>query len=223
MTAAKAPRSDSDRTGRSTRTFVIGDAALPAATLNPGLYVVATPIGNLRRHHAARSRDPGRRRGAILAEDTRVFARAARACTALRGRFSPYHERHNAAEARPASAQAHRRGARRWRSSPTRARRSFPIPAISSSAEAIAQGFAVTVAPGPSVCARGALRRRPADRPFLFRGIPAASPVGAAGAHQRAGRRPRHAGFLRGPGTARRDAGRSCARAGDRPAAVRVN
>ena len=47
MTAAKAPQSDSVKTVRSSRTFHIGEATVPAATLDPGLYVVATPIGNL--------------------------------------------------------------------------------------------------------------------------------------------------------------------------------
>src|ERR1700690_2252439 len=47
MTAAKAPQSDGGKTDRSSRIFRIGDALLPGATLDPGLYVVATPIGNL--------------------------------------------------------------------------------------------------------------------------------------------------------------------------------
>ena len=47
MTAAKAPRSDGVKSARSTRSFMIGDATVPAAALTPGLYIVATPIGNL--------------------------------------------------------------------------------------------------------------------------------------------------------------------------------
>ncbi|HEY6521017.1 MAG TPA: rRNA (cytidine-2'-O-)-methyltransferase, partial [Roseiarcus sp.] len=47
MAAAKALQSDGVTTVRPSRTFQIADATLPAASLDPGLYVVATPIGNL--------------------------------------------------------------------------------------------------------------------------------------------------------------------------------
>ena len=98
MTAAKAPRSDGVKSARSTRSFVIGDATLPAAALNPGLYVVATPIGNLAdvtlRALAILAGADG-----ILAEDTRV-SRALLARYGIERPLSPYHE-HNAAEARP--------------------------------------------------------------------------------------------------------------------------
>src|ERR1700689_4267275 len=101
MTAAKAPQSDSVKTVRSSRTFHIGDATLPAATLDPGLYVVATPIGNLA-DATLRALAILAGGDAILAEDTRG-SRRSRALLARYGIERPpsaYHE-HNAAEAPP--------------------------------------------------------------------------------------------------------------------------
>ena len=63
---------------------------------------------------------------------------------------------------------------RRWRSFPTPERRSFPIPAISWSPEAVELGLRRHRRAGPVRRARRALRRRSADRPFLLRGVPAA-------------------------------------------------
>ena len=47
MTATKAPSSEGVRITRSNRTFVVGGASIAAPPLSAGLYVVATPIGNL--------------------------------------------------------------------------------------------------------------------------------------------------------------------------------
>ncbi len=167
MTAAKTLRSDGVRTGLSTRSFMIGDAPLPAATLNPGLYVVATPIGNLGdvtlRALAILAGADG-----ILAEDTRV-SRALLARYGIERPLSPYHE-HNAAEARP-------RALRRIAEGQALALISdagTPLisdPGYKLVAEAIAQGFAVATAPGPSaalaaLCVAGL----PTDR-FYFEGF----------------------------------------------------
>jgi 16S rRNA (cytidine1402-2'-O)-methyltransferase len=167
MTAANAPRSDGFRAGRPTRSFMIGEATLPAATLNPGLYVVATPIGNLAdvtlRALAILAGADG-----ILAEDTRV-SRALLARYSIERPVSPYHE-HNAAETRP-------RALRRIADGQSLALISdagTPLisdPGYKLVVEAIAQGFAVVVAPGPSaalaaLCVAGL----PTDR-FYFEGF----------------------------------------------------
>jgi len=146
---------------------MIGDATLPAATLNPGLYVVATPIGNLGdvtlRALAILAGADG-----ILAEDTRV-SRALLARYGIERPLSPYHE-HNAAEARP-------RALRRIAEGQALALISdagTPLisdPGYKLVAEAIAQGFAVAAAPGPyaalaALCVAGL----PTDR-FYFEGF----------------------------------------------------
>ena len=166
MTAAKAPRSDRVKTVRSSRTFHIGDATLPAATLNPGLYVVATPIGNLAdvtlRALATLAGADG-----ILAEDTRV-SRALLARYGIERPLSPYHE-HNAPEARPRALKRIAEGQALALISDA----GTPLisdPGYKLVAEAIELGFAVAVAPGPSaalaaLCVAGL----PTDR-FYFEG-----------------------------------------------------
>jgi 16S rRNA (cytidine1402-2'-O)-methyltransferase len=155
------------RATRSTRSFMIGEATLPAATLNPGLYVVATPIGNLAdvtlRALAILAGADG-----ILAEDTRV-SRALLARYGIERPVSPYHE-HNAAEARP-------RALRRIADGQALALISdagTPLisdPGYKLVAETIAQGFAVSVAPGPSAAlAALCIAGLPTDR-FYFEGF----------------------------------------------------
>jgi len=167
MTAANAPRSDGVGTGRSTGTFTIGGAALPAATLRPGLYVVATPIGNL---GDVTLRALATLAGAdrILAEDTRV-SRTLLARYGIERPLSPYHE-HNAAEARPRALKRIAEGEALALISDA----GTPLisdPGYKLVAEAIAQGFAVAAAPGPSaalaaLCVAGL----PTDR-FYFEGF----------------------------------------------------
>ena len=167
MTAAKPPQSDGVKTVRSSRTFHIGEATLPPATLSAGLYVVATPIGNLAdvtlRALAILAGADG-----ILAEDTRV-SRALLARYGIERPLSPYHE-HNAPEARPRALKRIAEGQALALISDA----GTPLisdPGYKLVAEAIELGFAVTVAPGPSaalaaLCVAGL----PTDR-FYFEGF----------------------------------------------------
>ncbi|KDA03164.1 tetrapyrrole methylase family protein [Hyphomonas oceanitis SCH89] len=70
----------------------------PAQTLQPGLYVVSTPIGNLR-DITLRALDVLSAVEEVLAEDTRVAGKLMSAY-GLRVKLSPYHD-HNGAERRP--------------------------------------------------------------------------------------------------------------------------
>jgi 16S rRNA (cytidine1402-2'-O)-methyltransferase len=167
MTAAKAHRPDGVKSARSNRTFRIGEAAIPAATLSPGLYLVATPIGNLA-DVTLRALAILAGADAVLAEDTRV-SRTLLSRYAIATPLSPYHE-HNAAEARP-------RALRRIAEGEALALISdagTPLisdPGYKLVAEAIERGFTVAAAPGPSaalaaLCVAGL----PTDR-FYFEGF----------------------------------------------------
>lgn len=70
-----------------------------AVAASPGLYVVSTPIGNLR-DITLRALDILAAADEVLAEDTRVAAKLLSAY-GLKARLSPYHD-HNGAERRPA-------------------------------------------------------------------------------------------------------------------------
>src|SRR6059058_1890520 len=100
--------------------------ALDDAPLSPGLYVVATPIGNLR-DITLRALDVLAGADLILAEDTRVAGKLL-AAHGLKGRLERYDDP-AAARARPRRWRRWRRGPR-WRWSATPARRWSPIPAI---------------------------------------------------------------------------------------------
>jgi 16S rRNA (cytidine1402-2'-O)-methyltransferase len=167
MTAIKAAARGDVSIGRANRFFLVGGAKVAAAPLSPGLYVVATPIGNLAdvtlRALAILAGADG-----ILAEDTRV-SRTLLARYRIETPLSPYHE-HNAAEARP-------RALRRIAEGQAVALISdagTPLisdPGYKLVAEAVAMGLAVTAAPGPSaalaaLCVAGL----PTDR-FFFEGF----------------------------------------------------
>jgi 16S rRNA (cytidine1402-2'-O)-methyltransferase len=139
----------------------------PARELAPGLYVLATPIGNagditLRALGTLKAAD------LVLAEDTRVTAKLF-AIHGLKGTLSPYND-HNAAEARPRILEKLRHGARVVLVSDA----GTPLvsdPGFKLVRAAIAEGLAVTALPGPSAAlAALALAGLPTDR-FLFAGF----------------------------------------------------
>ena len=159
--------SESTRTGRAGRTYLLHGAPVPAPPLAPGLYVVATPIGNLGdvtlRALAILAGADG-----ILAEDTRV-SRILLARYRIETPIWPYHE-HNAAEARPRALRSIAEGQALALISDA----GTPLisdPGFKLVAEALAAGFDVTAAPGPSaalaaLCVAGL----PTDR-FFFEGF----------------------------------------------------
>jgi 16S rRNA (cytidine1402-2'-O)-methyltransferase len=135
--------------------------------LSAGLYIVATPIGNLA-DVTLRALAMLAGADAILAEDTRV-SRTLLTRYGIETPLSPYHE-HNAAEARP-------RAIRRIAGGEALALISDAgTPLISDPgyrlvAEAVALGLPVTAAPGPSAAlAALCLAGLPTDR-FYFEGF----------------------------------------------------
>jgi len=167
MTVIKAPRGAGAGIARLTRGFVVGGALVPAPPLSAGLYVVATPIGNLA-DVTLRALSILAGADLILAEDTRV-SRTLLARYRIETPLSPYHE-HNAAEARP-------RALRRIADGQALALISdagTPLvsdPGYKLVAEAVESEFAVTAAPGPSAAlAALCVAALPADR-FFFEGF----------------------------------------------------
>ena len=170
------------------RTFLVHGAPVPAPQLEPGLYIVATPIGNLAdvtlRALAVLAAADG-----ILAEDTR-HSRTLLSHYGIETPLAPYHE-HNAAEVRP-------RALRRMAEGQALALISdagTPLisdPGFKLVAELIASGLAVTAAPGASaalaaLCVAGL----PTDR-FFSRGScrRKAPPAGSGSMRWRACQRP---------------------------------
>ncbi len=149
------------------RSFLVHGVAVPAPQLEAGLYVVATPIGNLG-DVTLRALSILAAADAVLAEDTRV-SRTLMARYGIETPLSPYHD-HNAAEARP-------RALRRIAEGQALALISdagTPLvsdPGFKLVAEALAAGLTVTTAPGASaalaaLCVAGL----PTDR-FFFEGF----------------------------------------------------
>jgi 16S rRNA (cytidine1402-2'-O)-methyltransferase len=167
MNPMKAPPTEGAGIARSNRSFVVGGASVPAATLSAGLYVVATPIGNLA---DVTLRALAILAGAdlILAEDTRV-SRTLLARYGIETPLSPYHE-HNAAEARPRALKRIAEG----RALALISDAGTPLisdPGYKLVVEAVARGFAVTAAPGPSAAlAALCVAALPTDR-FFFEGF----------------------------------------------------
>ena len=149
------------------RTFVIAGHALPAKPLPAGLYLVATPIGNLG-DISLRALETLAAANVIACEDTRVSHKLLERY-GIKASLSPYHE-HNAAEARP-------RLVERMQAGETVALISDAgTPLISDPGYRLVRaarerGLAVTVVPGASaLTAAIALAGLPSDR-FLFAGF----------------------------------------------------
>jgi 16S rRNA (cytidine1402-2'-O)-methyltransferase len=147
--------------------------ALPAlddAPLAPGLYVVATPIGNLR-DITLRALDVLNAADMVLAEDTRVAGKLLSAY-GLSARLERYDE-HGAERTRPKAMAALAEGQRVALISDA----GTPLvsdPGYRIVREAAAQGYPVFPIPGPSALLAGlSAAGLPTDR-FLFAGFPPA-------------------------------------------------
>jgi 16S rRNA (cytidine1402-2'-O)-methyltransferase len=152
---------------RPERTFLVHGVVVPAPPLAAGLYVVATPIGNLG-DVTLRALSILAAADTVLAEDTRV-SRTLLSRYGIETPLSPYHE-HNAAEARPRALSRIAEG----RALALISDAGTPLvsdPGFKLVAEAIAAGLAVIAAPGASatlaaLCVAGL----PTDR-FFFEGF----------------------------------------------------
>ncbi|MBV8473224.1 MAG: 16S rRNA (cytidine(1402)-2'-O)-methyltransferase [Hyphomicrobiales bacterium] len=149
------------------RGFSALGARVEAPALTPGLYVVATPIGNLA-DITLRALGTLAAADVILAEDTRVSRRLIDRY-AITTPLTPYHE-HNAAEVRPAFLARLAAGEALALISDA----GTPMisdPGYKLAAEAVAAGVTVTSVPGPSA-ALAALTSAalPTDR-FFFEGF----------------------------------------------------
>ncbi|MCB1434129.1 MAG: 16S rRNA (cytidine(1402)-2'-O)-methyltransferase [Alphaproteobacteria bacterium] len=149
------------------RSYAIGAARFEAEPLGPGLYIVATPIGNLG-DITVRALSTLAAAETILCEDTRTTARLLERF-AIRTRTSPYHE-HNAEKVRPAILERLTAGAAMALVSDA----GMPLvsdPDYRCVREAVDRGIPVTACPGPSAVLTGlALSGLPTDR-FLFAGF----------------------------------------------------
>src|SRR5450432_692995 len=154
-------------TGPSERTFSLGGHILTAPKPVPGLYLVASPIGNLG-DITLRALETLAGVDIIACEDTRITRRLTEryAVSAL---LKPYHE-HNAALARPKILEKLAQGA----SIALVSDAGTPLisdPGFKLVREVCAAGFAVIALPGPSsVLSALAVAALPTDR-FFFEGF----------------------------------------------------
>ena len=169
--AARAISSRSDNRGcepsRRPAASKPGPAPAPEATLAPGLYLVATPIGNLG--------DVTLRGLAVLRGVERIFCEDTRVTARLLARYkiaTPldlYHD-HNAERARPAILAALRRGERVALVSDA----GTPLvsdPGYKLVRAAIAENLPVTAAPGPSAALTALILSGLPPDVFLFAGF----------------------------------------------------
>src|SRR6516225_10033786 len=163
MPSRKQPAAASDRR----RTYQIGDQVREAKLLPAGLYVVATPIGNLG-DVTLRALETLAAADLVACEDTRVTARLLERY-AIETELTPYHD-HNAAAARPKILARLRDGAAVALVSDA----GTPLvsdPGYRLVRAAHDEGIAVTAVPGPSaVLTALAVAGLPTDR-FFFEGF----------------------------------------------------
>jgi 16S rRNA (cytidine1402-2'-O)-methyltransferase len=154
-------------TGAQPRTFSIGAQIVSAPRPAPGLYLVATPIGNLG-DITLRALETLAGVDVIACEDTRITRRLAERY-AISAELALYHE-HNAAQARPKILKLLAEGAAIALVSDA----GTPLisdPGFKLVREACAAGFAVTAIPGPSaVLTSLSVAALPTDR-FFFEGF----------------------------------------------------
>ncbi|WP_298257389.1 16S rRNA (cytidine(1402)-2'-O)-methyltransferase [Bradyrhizobium sp.] len=150
-----------------TRTFAIGGETLTAPKAPGGLYLVATPIGNLG-DITLRALETLAGVGLIACEDTRITRRLTERY-GIAARLIPYHE-HNAAEMRPKILEQLAAGA----SIALVSDAGTPLisdPGFKLVREVCAAGQPVTALPGPSsVLAALSVAALPTDR-FFFEGF----------------------------------------------------
>ena len=144
-----------------------GPGGQPPQALAPGLYVVSTPIGNLR-DITLRALDVLAAADEVLAEDTRVAGKLLSAY-GVKARLSPYHD-HNGAERRPELLRKLAEGARIALVSDA----GTPLvsdPGWKLAHEALEAGHRVFPVPGASAMLAGLVASGlPSDR-FLFAGF----------------------------------------------------
>jgi 16S rRNA (cytidine1402-2'-O)-methyltransferase len=153
--------------GTGAKRYVVSGSAIAAPALAPGLYVVATPIGNLR-DMTLRGLETLAAADLIACEDTRV-TRKLLDHYGIATLLTPYHD-HNAAEARPRLLERIAGGAAVALVSDA----GTPLvsdPGFKLAREARAAGHPVTALPGASaVLAALVVAGLPTDR-FVFEGF----------------------------------------------------
>ena len=149
------------------RRYFIGSQPQGAPPLPPGLYLTATPIGNLG-DITLRALSCLAAADVILCEDTRNTAKLAQRYS-IRSPLKPYHD-HNGAKVRPAVLEMLREGKVVALVSDA----GTPLvndPGYKLVQEALAEGFRVEMLPGPAAPVMAlALSGLPSDR-FLFAGF----------------------------------------------------
>jgi 16S rRNA (cytidine1402-2'-O)-methyltransferase len=148
-------------------TYAVGGAMLTAPKAVPGLYLVATPIGNLG-DITLRALETLAGVDIIACEDTRITRRLTERY-GISAQLKPYHE-HNAAEARPKILEHLAQGG----SIALVSDAGTPLisdPGFKLVREVCAAGFSVVALPGPSsVLAALSVAALPTDR-FFFEGF----------------------------------------------------